>query len=86
MVLKCGNFFNGVLTDDKNIVFIRNLKFQYSWLHRWHELAYSKLLDGAFCKHCVLFSLNYRVVVKVVSFGLAFENFIFKLKKDNRRV
>ena len=37
----------------------RNLKFQFSWLHRWNWLAYSKLLDGAFCKYCVLFSLNY---------------------------
>ena len=27
----------------------RNLKFQFSWLHRWNWLAYSKLLDGAFC-------------------------------------
>ena len=46
-------------------LYLGYLKFKvsvgpYSCLRRWHELAYSKLLDGAFCKHCVLFSLNYR--------------------------
>lgn len=37
----------------------RNLKFQYSWFRRWSWLTYSKLFNGAFCKYCVLFCLNY---------------------------
>jgi hypothetical protein len=33
----------------------RNLRFQYSWLHKFKWLSYSKIKDGAFCKFCVLF-------------------------------
>lgn len=33
----------------------RNLKFQHQWLQKWHWLAYSSLLNGAFCKFCVIF-------------------------------
>lgn len=36
----------------------RNLKFQLSWLTRWSWLSYSKMLDGVFCKYCVLFNQN----------------------------
>lgn len=33
----------------------RNLKFQEKWLHKWPWLSYSKKVDGAYCKFCVLF-------------------------------
>lgn len=35
-----------------------NLKFQLSWLTTWSWLSYSKMLDGEFCKYCVLFNQN----------------------------
>lgn len=37
----------------------RNLKFQFNQFSRWEWLVYSKTMDGAFCKYCVFFSLNY---------------------------
>jgi hypothetical protein len=33
----------------------RRLKFQLHWLERFKWLSYSKHLEGAFCKCCVLF-------------------------------
>lgn len=36
----------------------RNLKFQLNWLTNWSWLSYSKMLDGVFCKYCVLFNQN----------------------------
>ncbi|KAL4120394.1 hypothetical protein QTP88_013094 [Uroleucon formosanum] len=38
------------------IVSKRKLKFQISWLTRFSWLVYSKQLEGALCKVCVLFS------------------------------
>ncbi|KAL4148894.1 hypothetical protein QTP88_003037 [Uroleucon formosanum] len=37
----------------------KKLKFQYNWLEKWEWLAYSKEIDDAFCKYCVLFGKNY---------------------------
>lgn len=34
----------------------KNLKFQYRWLHTFPWLAYSAILDGAFCTFCVAFA------------------------------
>lgn len=34
----------------------RSLRFQYAWLDKYPWLAYSKVLNGVFCKHCVLFA------------------------------
>jgi len=34
---------------------LRNLRFQYSWLHKFKWLSYSKTKDAAFCKYCVIF-------------------------------
>lgn len=34
----------------------RNLKFQSAWLDKYSWLAYSKALNGAFCKYCVVFA------------------------------
>lgn len=34
-------------------------KFNYSWLRKFSWLAYSKKLDGAFCKYCVLFASQF---------------------------
>ena len=36
----------------------RNLRFQYKWFSRWNWLLYSKKLDGAFCKYCVVFHVE----------------------------
>jgi len=36
----------------------RSLKFQYAWLDKYSWLAYSKALNGAFCKYCVVFAGN----------------------------
>ncbi|XP_031332794.1 zinc finger MYM-type protein 1-like [Photinus pyralis] len=36
----------------------RNLKFQHKWFHQWKWLSYSKEVDGAYCKCCVLFNTN----------------------------
>lgn len=36
----------------------RNLKFQRSWLLKYKWLAYSAILNGVFCKYCVLFSVG----------------------------
>jgi len=38
------------------VVSKRKLKFQLSWITRFSWLVYSKKLEGAFCKMCVLFS------------------------------
>ena len=35
-----------------------NRSFQYKWLNRYSWLVYSKILDGGFCKYCVLFAQN----------------------------
>lgn len=37
----------------------RNLKFQGKWLSEWKWLSYSKKVDGAFCKFCVLFNKDF---------------------------
>jgi len=37
----------------------KKLKFQYNWFEKWEWLAYSKEIDGAFCKYCVFFSKDY---------------------------
>lgn len=36
----------------------RSLKFQYAWLDKYSWLAYSKALNGGFCKYCVVFAGN----------------------------
>lgn len=36
----------------------RNLKFQRSWLLKYKWLAYSEIMNGVFCKYCVLFSVR----------------------------
>lgn len=36
----------------------KNLKFQLSWLNKWNWIAYSSLVDGAYCKYCVLFGIK----------------------------
>ena len=35
-----------------------NRSFQYNWLDKYQWLIYSKILDGGFCKYCVLFAQN----------------------------
>ena len=35
-----------------------NRSFQYHWLDKYPWLIYSKILDGGFCKYCVLFAHN----------------------------
>lgn len=52
--------FQKVFRPNEDFVFpkstdLRNLRFQYSWLHKFKWLSYSKIKDGAFCKFCVLF-------------------------------
>lgn len=37
-------------------LYLRNLRFQLSWLHNFNWLSYSKEVDAAFCKHCVLYA------------------------------
>lgn len=34
----------------------KKLKFQYSWLEKYSWLVYSKKDEGAYCRHCVVFS------------------------------
>lgn len=35
----------------------RHLRFQYAWVKKYLLLVYSKKKnDGAYCKHCVVFS------------------------------
>lgn len=34
----------------------KHLKFQASWLQTWKWLFYSKIINRAFCKYCVIFS------------------------------
>ncbi|KAF0707053.1 52 kDa repressor of the inhibitor of the protein kinase-like [Aphis craccivora] len=36
----------------------KNLKFQLSWLNKWNWIAYSSLVDGVYCKYCVLFGIK----------------------------
>ncbi|XP_026822593.1 uncharacterized protein LOC113560736 [Rhopalosiphum maidis] len=36
----------------------RNFKFQRSWLLKYKWLAYSAIMNGVFCKYCVLFSIG----------------------------
>jgi len=36
----------------------KNFKFQRSWLLKYKWLAYSVIMNGAFCKYCVLFSVR----------------------------
>ena len=36
----------------------RNLKFQRTWLIIYNWLAYSAIMNGVFCKYCVLFSVR----------------------------
>ncbi|XP_025424947.1 zinc finger MYM-type protein 1-like [Sipha flava] len=36
----------------------RNLKFQRSWLLKYKWLTYSAIMNGVFCKYCVLFSVG----------------------------
>jgi len=38
---------------------LRNLRFQYLWLHKFKWLSYSKAKDAAFCKYCVIFGLEF---------------------------
>lgn len=37
---------------------IKHLKFQLSWLNKWNWIAYSSLVDGVYCKYCVLFAIK----------------------------
>lgn len=51
---------NNVYILNENFVFpknpqVENLRFQYSWLHKFKWLSYSKAKDAAFCKYCVIF-------------------------------
>lgn len=51
---------NNVFIPNHDIAFpknpqMRNLRFQYSWLHKFKWLSYSKTEDAAFCKFCVIF-------------------------------
>jgi hypothetical protein len=34
----------------------RNIKFQHRWLDKFNWLSYSKKLEGAFCKYCIVFA------------------------------
>ena len=35
-----------------------NRSFQYKWLDKYPWLIYSRILNGGFCKYCVLFVKN----------------------------
>jgi len=37
----------------------KKIKFQYNCLEKWEWLVYSREIDGAFCKYCVLFCKDY---------------------------
>jgi len=34
----------------------KKLKFQKQWFEKWNLLCYSEVMDGAYCKYCVLLS------------------------------
>lgn len=59
------NVFNSLFIPTKFYTFPsrefnkNKLKFQYNWLEKWEWLAYSKEINGAFCKYCILFGKDY---------------------------
>ncbi|KAL4085046.1 hypothetical protein QTP88_027884 [Uroleucon formosanum] len=36
----------------------KNLKLQLSWLNKWNWIVYSSLVDGVYCKYCVLYGIK----------------------------
>ncbi|XP_050058718.1 zinc finger MYM-type protein 1-like [Aphis gossypii] len=47
---------NSDLSLQEKLEFMNKIWFQLNWLQKWKWLTYSNILNGAFCKFCVIFS------------------------------